>query len=107
MKGTNIFKGIQLSVLCAGMMVGSQAMAGDYEFSFNKNDLRTSSGVESVHKDIAKAAKDYCPRYVELRSTREISNCRKEVTSDLIAKIDNPQLTAYHNGYVTERVATR
>ena len=85
--------------------LGSTALAGEYAVSYSNQELSSANGVQSVHKRIVTAARRYCPTYSQIRNTREVWACMQDVVSDLVDKVDHPQLTSYHTGDNDVRVA--
>ncbi|MFT7653347.1 MAG: UrcA family protein [Limisphaerales bacterium] len=85
-------------VAVVGIFFGMSAVAAnhDYTVSYSYTDLTTSQGVENVHKNIVKAAKQYCPTYSQIRSHADVKNCVTGVIEDLVSKVNHPQLTSLH-----------
>jgi|GEM_PF-956034 len=78
--------------------VADRKEASSYSLSYSSADLSTSQRVADLHARIEKTAKEHCPTYFESRSMSDTRNCVRDVTRDLVAQIDNPQLTAYASG---------
>ena len=86
-------------VVVAGMAFATSAFTGsEYGVSINPSDLGSAQGVSDVHSRIVAEARAYCPNYREAGSLRNVRACIKDVTDDLVSKIDNPMLTSYHHG---------
>ena len=100
-KTTNLLLGVGL---CA---VSQLAVAGanEYVLSYSAHDLRTPAAVERLHARILKTARRHCPTYQEVRSIAEINACVADVVDDLVAKVEHPELTAYHRGGWRSRLA--
>ena len=78
------------------MSVSLAASADDYAVAYSPQELSSANGVEQIHERIVKAAKQYCPRYSQVRSSKEIKLCVDGVVQDLVDKVDHPQLTSLH-----------
>ncbi len=61
--------------------------------------------IQSLHKEISKTAKTYCPSYTSIRSLADRRSCVTDVVSDLVDQVDSPLLTAYHRGETPNQVA--
>lgn len=97
---------VMVSASC--MAFGAAAGADEneqYVVTYAANELGNYDGVRSVHARIVKAAKQFCPTYSQIRSSREVNACIEEVVADLVAKVDHPRLSDYHAGDDRVRVA--
>ena len=76
----------------------AHALAQDFEYAltYSANDLATPEGVAALHTRIAKTARKHCPTYREIGSIKDAHACVDGVVSDLVSKVDHPDLTAYH-----------
>ena len=99
-------KGKLLTTVCA-LGFATSAFAQDYAVGFKAEELNSFQGVKSVHAQIEQVAKDHCPSYREIRSLADVRSCRAEVVADLVNKVDNPNLTAFHSGEAVEQIAQR
>ena len=95
----------KVAVLISGVLMSGMAYASEYSFSYNSSELRTIESVQSLHQEIVKTAKEHCPSYMQTRSLADRRNCVNDVVSDLVQKVDNPTLTAYHQGDINTSVA--
>ena len=91
----------------AGAMADSGAQGKAVKLSFTKQELNTHDGVVDVHDRIMQVARNQCPTYSQVRNLRRVQNCVTEVTADLVARIDHPRLTSYHNGSDEIQVAAK
>ena len=95
-----------VTLLGAASVMGASAVAADeYVLSYSEKELANFAGVENVHTRIVKAAKQYCPSYSSVRSLADVRTCVDGVVEDLVAKIDHPKMTSYHQGFRGEQVA--
>ena len=97
---------VMVSASC--MAFGTAASADEneqYEVVYSANEMSNYDGVRDVHERIVKAAKQFCPTYSQIRSTREVNACIEDVVADLVAKVDHPRLSDYHAGDDRLRVA--
>ncbi len=86
--------------------IGGTAAANDeYVLTYSAQELSTFSGVQDVHKRIVKTAKQYCPTYSQIRSHNDMKTCVEGVVSDLVEKVNHPQLSGYHAGEEWARIA--
>lgn len=70
--------------------------ADEYLITYSKYELKTLAGIGDVYARIRKAAKKYCPSYAQIKSIREVQICISDIVDELVAKIDHPKMTAYH-----------
>lgn len=97
-------------ILSAGLLAslltaGTASADTNYSIAVKQSDFRSANSVEALYKRIKRQAKDACPSYFVERNLREISQCREEVTEDLVSKINHPLLNAYVEGEDSFRVA--
>ena len=59
-----------------------------------------------MHARIVKTAKQYCPTYSQIRSHKDVQTCVDGVVSDLVEKVDHPQLSGYHAGEEWVQIAS-
>ena len=97
---------ILTTAVCA-LGLASSAFAQDYAVGFEATELNSYAGVKSVHAKIEQTAKEHCPTYRQIRSLADVRTCRAEVVADLVSKVDNPSLTAFHQGEFAEQLAQR
>ena len=84
----------------------STAHAEDFKFSYDKELLTSSTGVEKVYDRLERRAKRYCGVIGSSRSLQAIlleRKCVEETVETAIEAIDSPALANLHNN--TIRVA--
>lgn len=86
------------ALIGAGVAFSGVAAANEYAVSFSQDELVSYEGVGQVHARIVETAKDYCPTYAEVRSVSTVRACVNDVVADLVSKVNDPLMTAYHNG---------
>lgn len=87
--------------LATGLPVLAHAERDDtstYRLSYSTSDLSSADRVAELHARIEKTAREHCPSYFTSRSISDTRNCVREVTGDLVKRINNPRLTAYAAG---------
>jgi len=74
----------------------SSAFAGErYSLAFSPDNMASPRAMEQLHNKVRAIASKACPAYSETRSFALLIACRKDVESELIAKINVPAFTAF------------
>ena len=63
-----------------------------YIISYSEQELATVQGRAQVLERIRKAAKGYCPTYLQIKSHSDVRACVDGVVEDLLSKVGNAQL---------------
>lgn len=87
-----------LTVITVAFATAASAGADEYRFAYTKADFADESSVQALHKRITRTARDFCPRYQRSSNLAESSSCNRSVTDEIVQSIDNPALTAMHEG---------
>jgi UrcA family protein len=92
-------RGTRLIVIAAMLTGVAFAQAGRAEsitarVSYRTAEVQTRSGAEAVLARIESAAQRVCPRGLSIHEFRENKACRKDLTRQMVAKIDNRLVTA-------------
>jgi len=98
------------AALTTGLALSAAGHASSQEstVTYERGELSTLAGAKDVHTRILRAAKDHCPSYSKLRDLKFTQSCIAQVTEDLVSKVDNPRLTAIHNGEdISQSIAGR
>ncbi|MEM7097838.1 MAG: UrcA family protein [Pseudomonadota bacterium] len=91
-------------LVCAVLICAPGTWADQsYTITYSQTELTTQSGVAVVHDRLVRAARNYCPGYLQMKSHSAVDACVSGVVEDLIAKIDQPMLTAYAEMPESER----
>lgn len=97
---------IATCTLAIAATTATAAFADDqYGIVIDERDFRTEESVKALYKRIRREARNTCPTYFVNRDMREIANCRSDVETDLVSKINHPLLNAYVEGTESLRLA--
>jgi UrcA family protein len=87
----------RIALTLAALTFATAAIAGDGPvFRWAPDDLTTLNGVAATHQRVEDTAKGFCKHY--LRGTRGINlmrSCVSRVSSEIVAGVADPRLTAY------------
>lgn len=97
-----------IAVFSVGLVgMSSVALADNsYAVSYSQKELTSAQGVQAVHARIVREAKRHCPDYSTIRRIREVTLCVEEVVSDLVDKVNHPELSRYHANDEGYRIAS-
>ena len=96
-----------VAMFVSALLLSSNAAAEDYVVTYKHAELTNAQGVADVHNRIVKAAKRYCPTYLEIRSHADVQTCVEGVVRDLLAKVDSPTFTAFVARHPVTELAAR
>lgn len=86
------------AIIAAMSFAAAPAIASEVSFSYAKRDLASSSAITDLYDRIAEKADSACDIYQNsgLLAVNYRRACAAELTDELVANVDHPQLTALH-----------
>lgn len=89
----------KITIAVAATIVASMAapaQAGDVKFSFERWMLGSDEGTHSVYERLERVTKRACTFMPGANSHQLKEECRDDLMTQLVTKIDNPKLTLLH-----------